>query len=62
MTHEEEEQIKEYYKSDKVEVVPSIVIDKRSLWIAKTLTKSASMRWKEESPWRHNAVKALEDG
>ena len=61
MTEEENRQIEEYYKSNKVEFVPSKDVGDGNLWIAKTLEKSASMEWKEDSPWRHNAVKALED-
>ena len=61
MTQEEEKQIKEYYRLNKTEIVPSKVIDRRDLWIAKTLKKHVSMGWSEESPWRHNAVRALED-
>lgn len=61
MTQEEERQIEEYYRLNKVEVIPSVIECKGGVHAVRIREKSRYMGAFEESPWQHNAIKALED-
>ena len=63
MTQEEERQIKEYYKLDKVEVVPPLISIKDTQ-VVRMVKASKFMGVYDdggESPWQHNAIRAYED-
>jgi len=61
MTPDEQKQIKEYRKLNKVEIILPPLPDEDTQ-IVKIFKTSKFIGAPEESPWQHNAIKAMEDG